>query len=194
MYIYMYSVHVHVLGPASMMCSIHKVCSCTCTLVIIPTLLSWFSVICSVWCSVDIRRVALPGGKQLAVVVRNGEAYILKVELAKILPSHSRDVLETIRRVGESIWTCIVHEFAAWVSSVYTCTVHVCTCTCTLSCTCIWQEIFSNNIETQSSYSVHLKIAYTCMYMTLWLRVFVHVCTFYICMIQCTMFPLFIRG
>ena len=47
--------------------------------------------------------MALPGGKQLAVVVRNGEAYILKVELAKILPSHSRDVLETIRRVGESI-------------------------------------------------------------------------------------------
>ena len=48
----------------------------------------------------DVRRLFLTEGQQLAVVVRGGEGYILKVELAKILPAHSRDVLETIRRVS----------------------------------------------------------------------------------------------
>ncbi|CAI8036655.1 hypothetical protein GBAR_LOCUS20519 [Geodia barretti] len=47
---------------------------------------------------VDIRRLALAGGGRVTVVVRSGESYLLKVELPSILPSHSRDVLETIRR------------------------------------------------------------------------------------------------
>ena len=50
--------------------------------------------------AVDIRRVALSGGQSAAVVVRAGEPFLLKVELPSILPSHSRDVLETIRRVS----------------------------------------------------------------------------------------------
>ena len=49
--------------------------------------------------AVDIRRVVLSGGVNVSVVVRAGEPYLLKVELPSILPSHSRDVLETIRRV-----------------------------------------------------------------------------------------------
>ena len=36
----------------------------------------------------------------MSVVVRSGVAYLLKVELPAILPPHSRDVLETIRRVN----------------------------------------------------------------------------------------------
>ena len=49
---------------------------------------------------VDIRRVVLAGGVNVSVIVRAGESYLLKVELPSILPSHSRDVLETIRRVN----------------------------------------------------------------------------------------------
>ena len=49
--------------------------------------------------SVDIRRLALADGAGVTVVVRGGEPYLLKVELPSILPSHSREVLETIRRV-----------------------------------------------------------------------------------------------
>ena len=50
--------------------------------------------------TVDIRQVSLPGGGVVAVVVRRGEPFLLKVELPSILPSHSRDVLETLRRVS----------------------------------------------------------------------------------------------
>ena len=61
--------------------------------------------------TVDIRRVVLPGGASVAVVVRAGEPYLLKVELSSILPSHSRDVLETIRRV--SIFLLVPAQFLA---------------------------------------------------------------------------------
>lgn len=61
--------------------------------------------------TVDIRRVVLSGGVNVSVVVRVGEPYLLKVELPSILPSHSRDVLETIRRVrrrmGIHTVTCV---------------------------------------------------------------------------------------
>jgi hypothetical protein len=58
-------------------------------------------------CAVDVRRLALAGGGGVTVVVRSGEPYLLKVELPSILPSHSRDVLETIRRVRELHAMCI---------------------------------------------------------------------------------------
>ena len=63
--------------------------------------------VCVCVCAVDIRRLALAGGGRVTVVVRSGESYLLKVELPSILPSHSRDVLETIRRVRELRAMCI---------------------------------------------------------------------------------------
>ena len=59
--------------------------------------------------AVDIRRLTLPGGAAVSVVVRAGEPHLLKVELPAILPSHSRDVLETIRRVSVGLTVqCVV--------------------------------------------------------------------------------------
>ena len=62
--------------------------------------LSPYNYLGVLYCIADVRRLFLAEGQQLAVVVRGGEGYILKVELTKVLPAHSRDVLESIRRVS----------------------------------------------------------------------------------------------
>ena len=80
--------------------------------------------------TVDIRRVVLPGGASVAVVVRAGEAYLLKVELSSILPSHSRDVLETIRRVS-LFQSSYKSYFLLDFHSHNMCTIYICTCSCT---------------------------------------------------------------
>ena len=78
--------------------------------------------------AVDIRRLSLSGGGGVSVVVRAGKPYLLKVELNNILPTHSRDVLETIRRVSIA---CDVYMY------VYMCTIYtglhcIYTYTCTM--------------------------------------------------------------
>ena len=89
------------------------------------------SSLCPDTCVVDVRRLTLSGGVSVSVVVRAGEPYLLKVELPAILPSHSRDVLETIRRV--SVVTVAYMDGRVYrISCVHIHKIYKCPCTCTV--------------------------------------------------------------
>lgn len=56
--------------------------------------------------SVDARRLTLPNGSNLTLLVRDGVVYIPNPELAKLLPSITRNVMESLR----STYSITVHH------------------------------------------------------------------------------------